>query len=765
MASNGGNPDESPIGDALREGDPRQVGPFALLRRLGQGGMGTVYLGRAPGGDPVAIKLIHPQWAADPDFRRRFTREISAAQRVARFCTAPVLAADVEGDTAYLVTEYVPGPTLQQAVRDHGPLSGSHLESVAVSVAVALQAIHAAGIVHRDLKPGNVLLSPLGPKVIDFGIAQLAEAGAHVSSAIVGTPAYMPPEQARGEHVTPASDIFAWGALVAYAASGHAPFGDGPPPSVLYRIVHHEPDLTTLEPHLRATVAHALAKDPAHRPTAQQLLDALTRRTPAGQAPYVRDSAEPVETSGTHETGGTGSTASTGGTADEGTVVARRRTGVLAGAAAAAVALLTAGVVVALRIGAAGGDDGSPGQAITSRSASAPPAATAAASPSAAGGGTGGESDDVKNNAKDDTTGDTTDDANDGAKDGNPLTGRAVRLYVSPDGDPARQASAWQAAGRHGDAALMRALARVPRSVWLEARMTDADAARIVNTALDAAGKQGAVPVFVTDRLPLRDCYPNGAPDSRAYASWIGAIATAIGDRPAVVVLEPNSLSKVPGTPGCALGGPNGEQTRYDQLSSAVKRLGALPRTAVYLDGGQRYWPSIEDAASRLIKAGLDQADGFFLNASGFQPTDTVEAYGVRLAKCVHLTKTGGGSRCLGPEVDAVPDDTPGLPHFVIDTGRNGRGGWRPPAKKYKQAQEWCNPPGRGLGPRPATDTASGLADAYLWIRDPTKSNGTCTRGTSGPEDPVYGLVAPRGGEFWPDLALQRAKDAVPPLS
>ncbi len=707
--------------------------------------MGAVYLGRAPDGRQVAVKLIHPQWAADPGFRRRFTREITAAQRVARFCTAPVLAADVEGDTAYLVTEYVPGPTLQNAVRAGGPLSGSHLESVAVSVAVALQAIHAAGIVHRDLKPANVILSPLGPKVIDFGIAQLAEPGAHTSAAIVGTPAYMPPEQARGERVTPASDIFAWGALVAYAASGHAPFGDGTPPSVIYRIVHHEPDLTALEPHLRTIVAHTLAKEPTHRPTAQQLLDTLTK----GAHPVTAGMPDTGRAGRTGDLDGTGATAETGGTA--GTVVARRRTGLLAGAAAATLALVTAGVVVALRIGATGGDDGSHGRTAASPAASASSAAaTSGASPGAAQDGT-------NDGAKDGSGG--------GAKNGNPLTGSAVRFYVSPDGAAARQASTWQAAGRDGDAALMRAVARVPQAVWLEARMSDADAARIVNATLDVAGKQGSVPVFVTDRIPLRDCYPNGAPDSRAYSSWIDAIATAIGDRPAVVVLEPNSLSKVPGTQGCALGGRGGEQARYDQLSGAVGRLGALPRTAVYLDGGQRYWPSIENAANRLIKAGLDRADGFFLNASGFQPTETIEAYGVKLAKCVHLTKTRGPSRCLDAEVDVVPDETPGLPHFVVDTGRNGKGEWRPPDGKYKKAQEWCNPPGRGLGPRPTTDTASGLTDAYLWLRDPTKSNGTCTRGTSGPEDPAYRVVAPPGGEFWPDLALQRAKNAVPPLS
>ncbi|MEV0969287.1 glycoside hydrolase family 6 protein [Microtetraspora glauca] len=591
----------------------------------------------------------------------------------------------------------------------------------------------------------------------------------------------MAPEQARGERVTPASDIFAWGALIAYAASGRAPFGDGSLPSVLYRIVHHEPDLTALEPALHAVVARALAKDPARRPTAQQLVDTLTGHTPTGDTPSgtaERPSSPPAEalpSPGTgsavpvmrpdrsayaESTGGTGRTDGTGGAhgaGDDGgtgaTVVARRGTGALVGVGAAVVAIVTAGVIIAVRTPPADGDKGAQRQAIstTSPEASLGTPATAVNDDTSPDGGTDGE------------PGDTSNGANDGTKAGNPLGARTVRFYASPDNDAARQSSIWEASGRAGDAAVMRALAKVPQSVWLSG-MSDSEAARVTDAALDVAAKQDAVPVFVTDSIPLRDCHSSGLRDSRAYSSWIGAIATAIGDRAAVVVLEPNSLSKVPGTPGCDLGGDKGEQARYDQLSEAVKRLGALPKTAVYLDGGQEYWPSLKNAATRLISSGLDKADGYYLNASGFQPTEQVEAYGAKLAKCVHVIAASGAGRCLDAEVDAVADDTAGLPHFVIDTSRNGTGEWEPRAGTYKDPQTWCNPPGRGMGIRPTTGTASRLADAYLWIRDPTKSNGTCTRGTSGPKDPAYGLVPPPGGAFWPVIALQRAKNAVPPL-
>ncbi|MEN3534094.1 serine/threonine-protein kinase [Microbispora sp. ZYX-F-249] len=264
-------------------GDPtathrRTIGPYVPVRRLGEGGMGIVYLARDPRGRQVALKVMRPELAAQEEFRTRFRKEAEAAQRVARFCTAPLLDAGRDGDRHYLVTEYVDGPDLSSVIDAQGPLSGSNLDALAVGVATALAAIHRAGIVHRDLKPSNILLSPLGPRVIDFGVAQLADMLAERTGTVIGTPSYMSPEQARGEPVTSAADVFAWGCVIAYAATGRPPFGGGAAPEVLYRVAHHVPHLTGLDERLRPLVERALDKDPGRRPSAQRLLDRLLGR-------------------------------------------------------------------------------------------------------------------------------------------------------------------------------------------------------------------------------------------------------------------------------------------------------------------------------------------------------------------------------------------------------------------------------------------------------------------------------------------------------
>lgn len=270
--------------DGLSPDDPREVGGYRVLRRLGSGGMGVVYLAADPTGRRVAIKVIHPQWARDAGFRRRFTREVAAARRVARFCTAPVLDASLEGELTYLVTEYVDGPDLATVVRERGPLTGGNLEALAAGVAVALHAIHGAGVVHRDLKPSNVVLSPTGPRVIDFGVAQLTEPESLPSQTMLGTPAFMAPEQVRGEPVTPASDVFAWGGLVTYAGTGRLPFGGGPAAEVLYRVAHEGPNLDGLDARVHPLVERAMAKQPDARPTTQELLGALMGRPAAEPA-------------------------------------------------------------------------------------------------------------------------------------------------------------------------------------------------------------------------------------------------------------------------------------------------------------------------------------------------------------------------------------------------------------------------------------------------------------------------------------------------
>ncbi|WP_182905193.1 glycoside hydrolase family 6 protein [Microbispora sp. H13382] len=712
-------------GEGPRDGDPRRIGPFRILGRLGQGGMGVVYLGRDAEGRDAAVKVIHPQWAADPGFLRRFRREVAAAQRVARFCTAAVLGAGLDGETAYLATEYVPGPTLQEVVRERGPLSGSSLEAVAVNVAVALQAIHSAGVIHRDLKPSNVLLSPVGPKVIDFGIAQVTDTTADISGIVAGTPSFMSPEQAKGDRLTPASDIFAWGALVAYTASGRAPFSGESIPGILYRVLHEPPHISGLDPRLRSIVELALAKDPVHRPTAQRLVEMLTGHEPVTPAPEAawRGTAPEVSRLGTAAAvaapDGTRAGAGTPG-ADTRT---RRWSGSRLGiATAAAAVLVTAGVVVAVQSASSGGHQASGGGRTPGGGQVSPATAGAPAG-------------------------------------GNPLRGQAVRLYASPTGDEATQASALETAGRAADAALIRKLAAAPRAVWL-GQIDAAQAASTTSATVEAAARLGAVPVFVTDHIPLRACNEGGAADSAEYLAWIDAIASSVGDRSAVFVLEPNSLAELPASPDCSLGDADDQKARLRMLASAVERLGALPNTAVYLDGSLDGWPSPEVAAARLVKAGIAGADGFYLNAAGYQRTDRLIAYGTRLAACVKSVSAGAAT-CSDAGTDA---GTAGLPHFVIDTSRNGRGEWNPPAGRYKDPEVWCNPPGRGVGVRPTTRTGSPLVDAYLWVRPVGMSDDRCTRGEGGAEDPVYGTVTPYGGAWWPELALQRAKDAVPPL-
>ena len=277
----------------LRPSDPQRLGGYQIVGRLGRGGMGTVYLAESEGGERAAVKVINPDLADDEMFRDRFRREVESARRVRRFCTAPVLDAQLEGEPLFIVTEFVDGLNLDEFVTASGPMRGSSLEHLAVGVATALTAIHGAGVIHRDLKPANVLLSSVGPRVIDFGIARALDtvSGATRTGQFIGTPAYMAPELISGGTASPASDVFAWACVVAFAGTGRAPF-DGPTvPSVLYQISHGEPKLDDLDEGLRHLVSRALTKDPAQRPSAQEVLDILTGRPHA-------DTAETADTVG-----------------------------------------------------------------------------------------------------------------------------------------------------------------------------------------------------------------------------------------------------------------------------------------------------------------------------------------------------------------------------------------------------------------------------------------------------------------------------------
>ncbi|NJP89936.1 protein kinase [Nonomuraea sp. FMUSA5-5] len=790
--------------EVLRDGDPSQVGPYTLLARLGEGGMGVVYLARDPAGTRVAVKLLHARMDAHPDFRRRFAREVAAAKRVARFCTAPVLDADVDGRLAYLVTEYVEGPSLKQHVTTYGPLRGSALDGLAASMAMALRAIHGAGVVHRDLKPSNVLLSQVGPKVIDFGIAWLADAD--LSSTVLGTPAYMSPEQISGGPVGPASDIFSWGCTVAFAAAGTPPFGSGTIPTLLLRIVNDPPTLTGLPGPLHDLVLAALHKNPTARPTAQALMDHLSvGPTDGAGAPVIgttgggKGPSGDTDPSGTGPSstgaGGTAGTPGTGPSNDEGAgnasttgaSVARASDASTAGTSARIAGTsdaTTAGTGIAGTGGGAkgaglAGTGGGGGGGVDVPSASAPPGAGAARGGTAEGGATGTAVNRrkvltamaalvvavagvsvalaLRGDGKT-TTADTSTmppaAATAQPTPENPLRSKGpVTFYAPEEPGAAKQAALWKD-DRPQDAELMRKLAQVPHAI----RLAQPEVRSKVETTIAAAERAGAVPVFLVNYMPDAECRPTTTDAMRTYQEWLAGVARQIGSAKAVVILEPGSLVKMPGTDQCPdlQGSP---EQRYKDLRQAVQTLKANPRTAVYLDGSQDHWPGTEIMAERLIRAGVDRTDGFFLNTAAYQSTANSVEYGKALSACIAVRLKTGGTTC--PK-DATVDPA-AMPHFVVDTSRNGQGSWSP-KKHYADPQTWCNPPGRGVGDRPTTETGEELVDAYLWIARAGTSSGRCRRGTDGEKDPERGVVSPESGEWWADLALERAKNANPPL-
>ncbi|MBB5629822.1 serine/threonine protein kinase [Sphaerisporangium krabiense] len=280
----------------LTVGDPVIIGRCLLLGRLGAGGMGVVYLAEHPEGGLVALKTPHAVHLADPTLRARFTEEVEFSRRVVPFCTAAVLEHGVDRDRPYLVTEYIPGPSLSQVVAARGPLTPDLAYGVALGAAAALSAIHEAGFVHRDLKPGNVLLSPRGPRVIDFGIARdLDAAVAHTQAGqVMGSPGWVAPERLTGGPAIPASDIFAWGCLVAYAATGHHPFGTGEADVVTRRILVEHPRLSAVPKLLADPVSAALAKEPGQRPGAAALLEWLLEAGGVERAWDRRDAVDAV---------------------------------------------------------------------------------------------------------------------------------------------------------------------------------------------------------------------------------------------------------------------------------------------------------------------------------------------------------------------------------------------------------------------------------------------------------------------------------------
>ncbi len=368
--------------------------------------------------------------------------------------------------------------------------------------------------------------------------------------------------------------------------------------------------------------------------------------------------------------------------------------------------------------------------------------------------------------------------------------------------------------GDKADAALIGKMIDTPQAVWLTGG-TPKTVLQDVRATVQRAADKGTVPVLVAYNIPFRDCAQysaGGATSVAAYKAWIDGFAAGIENKQAVVILEPDGLGIIPWYNPFAdrdtwVANPNYEwcqpaeanpataaSDRFAMLNYAVDVLKALPQVSVYLDGTHSAWLGAGDAADRLIQAGVNNADGFFLNVSNFQLSDRLEKFGTWISKCIAFASNpaswgiGHSEWCASQYYPANPNDfsTWGLTdqwytdnvesqtwwysesllkHFVIDTSRNGQGPWIPPADHPAgDAQDWCNPPDRGLGYLPTTNTGASLIDAYLWIKIPGASDGQCYRWTSGPLDPVRGIQDPAAGEWFPEMALELAQNANPPL-
>lgn len=377
--------------------------------------------------------------------------------------------------------------------------------------------------------------------------------------------------------------------------------------------------------------------------------------------------------------------------------------------------------------------------------------------------------------------------------------------FYSPAPDPGavQQIAQLTAAGQPGPAHQIRTMANTPQAVWFTGGSGPSLTASVKTTVRQAAARH-TVPVLVAYNIPYRDCAQysaGGATGVADYEAWIDAFAAGIGSHEAAVMLEPDGLGIIPWYTTI-----NGAQEwcrpadadpataaadRFTMINYAVRRLGSLPHTSVYLDGTHSAWLGAGDIADRLVKAGVTHADGFFLNVSNYETTERQLKFGDWIAKCVHYGTAGPAAarghfeQCASQYYPADPNDFSTwvktdawydanvgavpprrLPHFVVDTSRNGQGPWTPPAgTTWPDPQTWCNPPGRGLGPRPTTRTGDPLADAFLWIKIPGQSDGQCDRGTATGLDPARGDIAdPAAGAWFPQQAIELVQYAEPPL-
>jgi endoglucanase len=347
---------------------------------------------------------------------------------------------------------------------------------------------------------------------------------------------------------------------------------------------------------------------------------------------------------------------------------------------------------------------------------------------------------------------------------GPPHQPKGTSFYVEPDGNATRQAAQWRQEGRVADAELMTALAAQPTAIWF----TTAGAEQVrenVRNVVRAAKAQHQVPVLVAYFVPYRDCSQwsaGGAKSEQEYKEWIDAFAAGIGDEKAVVVVEPDGLALLTSEPWCTIG-PDEELVpqRFREINHAVDALKRGKHTRVYLDAGHSAWQALNDydagygeprqqlgIVNRLLRGGIERADGFALNTSNYRLTEDLVRYGTRVSKCIYLRTERGATSCPSDaELDALPVHQSKMTHFVLDTSRNGRGHYTP----GEGETDWCNPPGRGLGERPTANTGIPLVDAFLWIKRPGESDGECQGG-------------PAAGRWWPEQALELAKLAAPPL-
>lgn len=368
-------------------------------------------------------------------------------------------------------------------------------------------------------------------------------------------------------------------------------------------------------------------------------------------------------------------------------------------------------------------------------------------------------------------------------------------LFVDP-----RSTTVKAAEGLEGEArADALRLARIPSATWL-AYGTPEIVETMARDVTQRAAAAGQMPVLVAYNIPYRDCAlysAGGAADGEAYLVWIAGLARGVGNRPAIIVLEPDGLGVIPwhrnlagGLEGCR---PEGQDEtaaarRYEQLRGAVAILSALPKARVYLDGTGSSWLAPGEIASRLIRADIGKVAGFFLNVSNFESDARVVPYARWVSDCIALVTGGMNPRACPSQFSAEPFEQPGnrkridsaydrlfaerglkrapeaQKHALIDTSRNGQGSWKPPTGRYRDAEVWCNPPGRGLGRRPTLTTREPHVDGFLWIKVPGESDGECLRGTQGPNDPERGLKAPAAGQWFAGQARELIALAQPPL-